>query len=95
MQYVLDMEGNPKKEIIKMMDDLHLDHKDIDSKLVDIPKFFGGSKQEVEDPTAFWSTNKWLRYLVSRGFWIDSYNYYADTYAGSDKTAIVHLVEKN
>lgn len=91
MQYIITF--NDKDQTYSQVSNLlafyNIDNSDIERKFI-IKK---NGKRELSicgDPTSVWSSKDWLQYLISKGFWIDSYTKYSSVYAGSEDMAIVH-----
>jgi len=74
-QYIIDFEKKWtfKSEIIKMMKENGINTTELEDVTENKKTFFGGIGTVTVDKQERWTPKEWLTFLISKGFWIDSY----------------------
>ena len=94
-QYIIDFQDySVKSDIIKMMQENNLNTSEIEDVSELQKSFFGSYNTVTIDKQKDWKPQRWLKYLISKGFWIDSYtSSESRTQSGYYQTniAIVHF----
>ena len=87
MQHIINFnEGNTLEQVKELFALYNIDSFDITKKENEKK-----SKWDLDlEPTAGWNSIKWLKYLISKEFWIDSYVNFNSVYAGSQHVVIIH-----
>ena len=86
-QHVIDLKGSPEEILNEVKALLNL----YNLSSVELDKKEKKSKWDWDlEPTFGWNSIKWIKYLISKEFWIDSYTSYNSVYAGDQDVIILH-----
>lgn len=74
-QHIIDFQSyTVKNNIIDILKVEGIEYSELQEVPTPQSSFFGTKKLVNLDKQESWTPENWLRYLISKGFWIDSYS---------------------